>query len=261
MSMDTALTAFLDNARPGATLVASDFDGTLSDIVSVPEAAVPRPGVLELLAGLHRATLAVAILSGRSTADLRRLLPVPGLRLLGDYGRPEPTPEERRALQDLDGELRDAVGRLPGVTVERKPGSASVHHRASPELGPRLLAAVRPLARRHGLDAHAGRLVVEVVPGGWNKARALDALVRELRPGAVLFAGDDHGDREVFTYLTTLEIPHLGVGVSSRETPDEVFAACDLVVPGPAANVEVLRRLEAAWARPAPGPEDRAPAG
>ena len=243
------LAAFMARAEAARALVATDFDGTLSAIVPVPSEARPLPGALDALAALVAATGTVAVISGRSQRDLRRRLPVPGLRLLGDYGRPDPSAAERERLAAFNARAAAAVGGIAGARMEAKPGSTSVHYRTNPAAGPALLELLRPLAAGCGLDVRRGRLVVEVVPAGWDKARALAGLVEELDPSAVVFAGDDHGDRGCFTYCSTLQRPHLAIGVTSPETAPEMFAACDVRVEGPEANVALLSRLGAEWAR------------
>lgn len=261
MPEHAALIEFLDRVDPLRTLVASDFDGTLAAIVPVPADSAPLPGALEALEALRACTLEVAIISGRSQADLSRMLPVPGIRLLGDYGQPSHAHTAPAGLAGLVEELRGAVAEVPGASVELKPASASVHFRANPPAGAGLRRIVEPRARAHGLEVRQGRLVLELVPAGWDKRRALEALVGELDPGAVVFAGDDHGDRGCFTYMRTLELPHLAIGVVSDETPDSVFEDCDMTVAGPLESVALFRRLAAEWARPAPGRAGPAPAG
>lgn len=243
MSGDSPLARLLAAVEPSQLLVATDFDGTLSEIVPEPADARPLPGALEALRSLKETVKTVAVLSGRSPAALRELVPLEGILLLGDYGRAAPTGSELAALQSFNAAAAEIVSRFSGVRLETKPASTSIHYRDRPESGPAVFAELAPLARAHGLDVRRGRMVVEVLPGGWDKARALGRLVEETRPAGVVFAGDDYGDRRCFEYLRSLDVPHLAVGVASAETPPEVFEACDLVVEGPAAAVELFRRL------------------
>ncbi|HEX6548242.1 MAG TPA: trehalose-phosphatase [Candidatus Dormibacteraeota bacterium] len=229
-------------------LIATDFDGTLAAIVPEPADARPLPGAIEVLQELVPRVLRVAIVSGRSTADLQRLLPVEGLLLLGDYGQPDSRPSDLDALGRFNLAAAELVARFPGLQLEEKPASTSLHFRARPAPGPELLDQAQKLAEPLGLAVRRGRLVVEVLPGGWDKARALRHLLEELAPKAALYGGDDYGDRGCFEYLASLEMPHLAVGVSSPETPAEVFAACDLVVEGPERYLELFTRLAAATA-------------
>jgi trehalose 6-phosphate phosphatase len=252
---------FVEAVDASRTLVATDFDGTLSPIVSEPGAARPLPGVLDRLARLAKLVLATAVISGRGEADLRRLLPVPGLILLGDYGRPPASPGDAAQLRAFNAEAEATAARFEGVRVERKPGSTTVHFRANPAAADALLRELQARAHAHGLEARPGRLVVEVVPAGWDKSIALRRLVAELNPAGVVFSGDDRGDRGCFTYLSTLDRPHLVIGVASREAPAGLFDACDLVLDGPEANAQVLSRLAAGWGRRARGPGGRGSGG
>ncbi|HEX4214505.1 MAG TPA: trehalose-phosphatase [Candidatus Dormibacteraeota bacterium] len=240
---------------PERILLVTDFDGTLAPIVPDPDAARPLASSLAALRRLRRRLLGVVILSGRDSRDLARLLPLDGLRLRGDYGLGPPTPEEAAALDRFTDDASALVGRLPGTAVETKAGSVTLHYRGAPELGPRLWEEARAIAEREGLRASQGRLVVEIMPARAGKARALEDEIGARGPGAVIFAGDDTGDRGCFELLAGLSLPHLAVGVASPEAAPGLFDACDVVVDGPPAWAALLSRL-AAWAA-APDPEDR----
>lgn len=224
-------------------LVATDFDGTLSEVVADPAHATPVAGAPDALRALAGQVLRVAVISGRSAAALDALLPVAGVLRLGDYGRPSPGDDDLKALREFNARAEAITRERPGTRLEAKPGSTSIHYRDRPEAGSGLLEALAPLAAAHGLAARSGRMVVEVLPAGWDKAHALAALVEDVQPGAALFAGDDAGDRGCFEYLRRLRLPHLAVGVQSGETDPATFAACDVVVDGPAAWVGALRRV------------------
>ena len=76
-------------SAPAHALIGSDFDGTLSPIVSDPAAACGRPGAIAALRRLARCIGTRAVITGRrwprrwSSGDLAG---VPGLIVLGDYG-------------------------------------------------------------------------------------------------------------------------------------------------------------------------------
>ncbi len=65
--------------------VCLDFDGTLSEIVSDPDAATLVDGAAEALANLA-AQCPVAILSGRDLADIRDRIGIPGIWYAGSHG-------------------------------------------------------------------------------------------------------------------------------------------------------------------------------
>jgi trehalose 6-phosphate phosphatase len=240
--------------EPSSLLVASDFDGTLSEIVERPRDARPRPEALDALRRLAGRVAGVVVISGRSTAALERLLPVEGLRRLGDYGLGEATDAERAALDELELAARSLADATPGTTVERKPGSLSVHYRGAPGSGPDLERALGGPASTLGLRVRRGRMVLEALPARAEKSLALAAEIDRTRAGAVVFAGDDTGDRGCFELMSRLAIPHLAVGVGSTESSPGLFDACDAVLDGPEEWARLLSRL-AGWA------ERRAPAG
>jgi trehalose 6-phosphate phosphatase len=197
----------------------------------------------------------ILIVSGRADEDLRRSLPIAGVELRGDYGLGEPTPDERAALDGAARDLHALVAAVPGAWLERKPGSISVHYRDVPQASADLERRATELAVSHGLQASGGRKVVEVMPKRAGKALALRSELEALRPGAVLFAGDDAGDRGCFELVASLPIPHLAVGVRSPETDPTLFERCDLVLGGPEEWAELLTRLADwadRWERPPP---------
>ncbi len=251
MSADVGIgTAVLDTGRrllalvpPERLLVATDFDGTLAPIVQHPLDARPLPGAKEVLERLRDSVLRVAIITGRSEAMLRQVFPIDGVLVLGDYGRPDPTEPEQRALNEFNRHATDLVAKRPGLRLEAKPGSTSIHYRDRPAAGAGLLEEVRPVAERFGLDVRRGRMVVEVVPGGWDKSRALQRLIEEERAGGAVYCGDDEGDRRCFELLAASDLPHLSVGVRSEEAPPDLFEACDLVVNSPEEAIAFLSRL------------------
>lgn len=242
----------LGDVYPGQLLLATDFDGTLAPIVSRPNAAQALPGIVALLDRLIDLGVHVAVISGRSQDDLRRKLPMRGPRILGDNGIGQATQAEQRALDRFNGQVGRLIAREPGVWLECKPASTSVHYRSAPAAGPSVRARALPVADSLGLAVAMGRMVVEIRPRRADKARALAALITALQPKAVIYAGDDEPDHSVFRMLGMARRPHLSVGVSSDERPDGNFLDCDLVVEGPKGMADFLHRLLERLARHLP---------
>ena len=138
--LDQLVEAVCRDLSPDRILVASDFDGTLSPIVAMPGAARPLPESLAALEQLVARGVHVAVISGRSLDALGRLLPVPGVTLLGDYGLEAPSEREKAALRTFNEKVLEAFVEVDGVVVEPKPGSTSVHFRDNPEAGPAVYA-------------------------------------------------------------------------------------------------------------------------
>lgn len=197
-------------ARAGA-LLAFDFDGTLAPIVPRPDDARMSPQTRSLLVELaHRAR--VAIVSGRSVADLLPRLPAPGeapLALIGNHGNDgEHAPEGHagrlaQACAQWRIRLAQAFAAEPvidGIVVEDKGTTLSVHFRASTDWAAaqaRIDAAVatlEPPARRI-----EGKAVVNLLPpSAFTKGDALALLARAARPAPVMYIGDDDTDETAF---------------------------------------------------------------
>lgn len=258
-------------ADPGRSLVALDFDGTLSPIVSDPTTSRLAPGGLEALRLLTGVVGRVAILTGRPAATVVELGGLDGVRRLivaGLYGAehwyegrldaPEP-PAGIAAVREelprlLAGVPTGGAGADPGVRIEDKRLALVVHTRraADPDGALAVLATpVAELARRHGLQVSPGRYVLEIRAGGEDKGRTLTRLVAEHAPGAVMFAGDDLGDLPAFDAVEALReegVPGLTVCSGSSEAPGVAIRA-DLVVDGPPGVVALLTALAGAAAR------------
>src|SRR5688572_17504698 len=80
---DRICSAFVEHRR---LFVFADFDGTLSELVDVPSKAVPDPETDRALRRLlRRRRVSVAVISGRSVADVAARVGLP-LVYAGDHG-------------------------------------------------------------------------------------------------------------------------------------------------------------------------------
>ena len=213
---------------PANSAIVSDFDGTLSPIVTDPAAARALDGAADLLALLARRFGVVAVVSGRPASFLVEQLasadgrPVNGdggstgvahgLRLVGLYGLEwadqdgaitrEPEAERwRSTVEGAVDRLRSAAP--PGVVVEGKGLAVTVHWRQAPEAQEWAAGAVASESERSGLRAHPGRMSIELRP-----ALAVDkgSVTRSLVEGysAACYLGDDLGDLPAFAALADL---------------------------------------------------------
>jgi trehalose 6-phosphate phosphatase len=228
-----------------------DFDGTLSEIAPRPDAAHPVAGADDVLPKLAARCAVVALVSGRPSAEVRSMLDVPGVVVLGHYGLESPDP----AGHDDDlPEVRAAVARAasgwPGVRIEDKGRSVAVHFREA-ERPDDAAEALRPaldrIAAERGLLVLPGKMVLELAPAetpGKGAVVAREVRARDLR--ACLFAGDDVADLAAFSALDELAaegVVAVKIAVDGPETPSELRAAADEVVDGPTGLVRLLERL------------------
>src|SRR6476660_8586793 len=158
-------------------LLLLDVDGTLAPIAERPEYAIVPTATQRVLAELVALPdTHVALVSGRSARDARRLVNVKGVWVLGNHGievaRPHSPPAVRRDVAQYANQIAAAVDRCasiadatPGVIVEDKRWTLSVHYRlADPRVVPALSAHVADIADRLGLRVTIGKEVLEVRP-------------------------------------------------------------------------------------------------
>lgn len=243
-------------ADPVRAVVALDYDGTLAPVVDRPSDAVPAPGAVEVLHALADRVGTLALVTGRPAdvvVELGGLHDVPGLIVLGQYGAQRWQAGALTAATPVAG-IEQARAVLPGMlgaegaTLEDKGLSLVVHTRQARDPHgalARLTPSIATLAELFGLQAHPGRLVLELRPPGFDKGGALRALCGG-PPSAVLFAGDDLGDLPAFDLVEQLRLagtPGLLVCSDSEEGPPALRRRADVVAQGPAGVVAFLRTL------------------
>ena len=261
------LTALL--ANPAEALIALDFDGTLAPIIDDPTQSRPLPQSTSALRALAPNVGTLAVITGRpatAVVEYGSFDQIPGLIVLGQYGRqrwqaghltsPPPPPGLAIARGQLPAVLAGA--RAPaGTWVEDKGDALAVHTRRTADPAgalEQLRAPLLRLAAQTSLQAEPGRLVIELRPGGTDKGQTLQGLAEESSRSAVLFGGDDLGDRPAFETIRALQSagqPALAVCSRSAEVP-ELAAEADLVVDGPEGVAALLTALARAITTPPP---------
>jgi trehalose 6-phosphate phosphatase len=195
-------------------LVVLDFDGVLSPIVDHYDQAAPAAGAVAALTALAEVTT-VAVVSGRTVADIRRRLGELAVTVAGGHGAElvladgtdDPLVDPATLAEALDRAQADVdalVGDEPGWFIERKGTSLAVHHRLAPtESVDTHLPRVRAILEHHtasppGFAVLDGKAVLELRPADVDKGRALDRIAADsgaLRP---LMLGDDVTDEDAF---------------------------------------------------------------
>lgn len=196
-----------------------DYDGTLAPITTRPEDSRPSTQLLKLLTGLIKCpNVTVAIVSGRSLADLRTLLPLPGLVYVGTHGCEVGTADGETRVLVPGGVVSLAIARLrqdfaptlvdtPGLFLEDKRYALALHYRlAQPQdtwAIDAFLAAVREYQRKGiTLEVIHGKKVIEVRPVGSSKGKAVQFLLAGEHANTLpVYIGDDITDEEAFTAL------------------------------------------------------------
>ena len=199
-------------------LLCLEFDGTLTPHKShpgLPALSQQTERVLWLLAGLDNISL--AIVSGRERADLQSRVGIPGVIYAGNHALEisgpgclfvEPSAvEHSAALEGLAASLTHELEQIPGILVENKGLTLSVHFR---EVAAEEAAKVRRIVHntlaisRHPFLLTLGHLVYEIRPRtNWNKAEGVRWIMHELgkEDALVIYVGNDASDEVAFAAL------------------------------------------------------------
>lgn len=236
----------------GRLLVALDFDGTLAPIAPDPATVTLPPAAREALVRLcRRQDTDLAVISGRALEDLRARIALPALYYAGNHGLEIEGPgiQEvhreatliRPQLTACVAHLRDALAGEPGVFLEDKGLTLSIHYRraTAPDVEARLRALLEAaIAETPALRLTEGKKIFEVRPNvPWDKGRALRFLLGTLEDGGALpipalFAGDDRTDEDAFRALqgrgdgivVAAEPPPGSAASAYLRSPEEVAA-------------------------------------
>jgi trehalose-phosphatase len=271
--------------RPGRLLVVCDFDGTLAEGSRDPAAASVVPLARRALRRLARISATrperatVAILTGRTSADVAARVRVGGITYLGDHGLQSGTfprggdpariattfraghEASLAPAEVLATRVPEVLGRPAWLFVERKGPSVAFHVRQAEDRVAARAAVEAAIAEvdgespAHDLAHYRGRLVVDLRPrtaGG--KREAFEALLADLRPATVVAFGDDSSDADGFAVLRAARaagaLDGLAVAVTGPHgMPDEVRAAADVLLDTPRDVARALAGLATILAR------------
>jgi len=195
-----------------------DFDGTLAPIVEMPDQAVLPAKTRILLDRLSQTSwCSVVIVSGRALGDIRERVGLAKLTYAGNHGLElcgdglrfvEPESVQRiKMLGELSRRLRERLRNIPGVEIENKVLTVSVHfRRAQKDSVDEIRKAVSAeLAFSDGIfRVTPGLQVFEIRPHvDWNKGSAV-RWIQEARGTAntlSFYLGDDSTDEDAFRAL------------------------------------------------------------
>jgi trehalose 6-phosphate phosphatase len=191
-----------------------DFDGTLVDLAESPDSIRVSAGLGRLIERLRRRLNGrLAIVSGRSIADLERHVPLSGIAFSGSHGLELRLADGTRlplsvpiGLDDVRDRVIRFAARDPGLLVEEKPAGISLHFRRATEREASAAAFIEQLAAERGWSVQHGNMVAELRPHGATKGDALRAFMTEpeFRDARPVFVGDDLTDEHGFEAAAAL---------------------------------------------------------
>lgn len=203
---------------PAAWALFLDIDGTLLDIAPTPEGVIIPATLPPLLDSLtRRLSGALALISGRSLADIDRLFPqrtdAAGIhgaewRMSGKSAARTDDRGQDLVPDDLVTGIETQARLLPGVLVERKPRSVALHYRSAPEHATAVHALAEAAVRRapSPLRLLRGKAVIELIPAGAGKGKAIEQFM-QTPPYAgrtPVFVGDDVTDEDGFITINRM---------------------------------------------------------
>jgi trehalose 6-phosphate phosphatase len=209
----------LENAPPTpSTLWAYflDVDGTLLDLAENPNAIHVDQALLQLLDRLHRASGAVALISGRAISDLDRRIATPRLPRAGQHGLERRDAAGRLWLHATPPEAKERIRKAltplleshPGLLLEDKGLTLALHYRQEPELeGLVNELMARLIAESDGaLVMQKGKCVAEAKPANFDKGTAIEEYLSEapFKGRTPVFIGDDLNDEHGFAAINRL---------------------------------------------------------
>ena len=192
-----------------------DFDGTLAPIVDEPVMAVLPADTRQILSELAaREAITIAIVSGRELGDVMSRVGLPALIYAGNHGleiEGSGLSFEHDGAVELKGAIREITERfaghsaeLPGVEIESKGLTSSIHYRrASRSAQIHLEAILGDLVAPDdpNIEVREGKMVHEIRPRvDWDKGNAVAWIRDQLgqREALPIVMGDDMTDENAF---------------------------------------------------------------
>ncbi|MCH8940681.1 MAG: trehalose-phosphatase [Chloroflexi bacterium] len=227
----------------------TDIDGTISEMVERPEAAMVRPGCAVALDTLAHQLAVVVVITGRDIESARRMVGVDNAIYFGNHGIErwekgtlEVTPEARPyvpRLQRIGKALSQRLD-MPGVIVEDKAVGLSVHYRLAEEPDAArsvILSAVEAVDTEGWLEVREGKMIVELrLPVAIDKGTAVQSVVREKQLRGAIVLGDDTTDVDAFRAARRLQeggdFTGVSIAVVGDETPSVVVNEATYTLPG-----------------------------
>ena len=200
-------------------LLLFDYDGTLTPITARSELAILSDETrrsLSVLAAMDR--FVVGVVSGRSLADLEAIVAMPELVYAGNHGLEISGPEIdfvhpealgfESSLADVADLLQRELVKVPGLLVDNKRLTLTVHFRNSPDfytdqVDSAVVATAAPYVAAGQMKVTRGKKVVEVRPNlEWGKGQAIEKIRQECGDNPLpVFFGDDQTDEDGFAVV------------------------------------------------------------
>lgn len=213
------LNAFERFKNDRRTAVVTDVDGTIIQIAPTPAEAVLSPSMKDVIIKLSRKFQMVAVVSGRSVEDVKRMIGIEGLLYVGNHGmeymksgQVQVDEDTKRYIQLINEAAckikKEESCNVEGVLLEDKGLCFSIHYRLckDPNTRETLLDTIKDMEELKGLQIKEGRKVIEIrPPTGYDKGKILERIIHENNIKKLVYLGDDVTDSDAFRKLNELK--------------------------------------------------------
>ena len=197
-------------------LLLLDFDGTLCPLVSHANRARLTSARRKLLRELAIEPRYLAVISGRSLTDLQKRVALRGITYCGSFGLEMRGPKWKflhprvpafeNKLKILRNNLSTLLRDIPGIHIEGKKWSLTLHYRNVPNRYLPLWRARMASFRRQGglrdFRQIQGDRAREIFPDvGWDKGDAALLLWHRMDKPYLLAIGNDSADEDMFRVI------------------------------------------------------------
>ena len=197
-------------------LIATDFDGTISEFTENPEDSVLDPLARIALRKLSELpNTFVAVISGRKLSDLAlRFRELERVRLVGSHGHEfdvdqvsSMSQEMKLILERSIHIIQESVKRCPGSSIETKPHGAVFHFRSLKTEPTQELQLLRENLSKLGQGiVREGNKILEYSVVETDKGDALSRIKEQILPTITLYIGDDVTDEAAFAKMAASDI-------------------------------------------------------
>lgn len=204
------------SACAGPVAIFIDFDGTLVEIAPTPDAVDVPDALADRLRSLAQSLEgALAVVTGRTIADIDHFLPGQDFAIAGSHGQEVRQRGNTRTISPLlSAQANSIATQLSSVfandnriLIEQKPAGIAAHYRAAPERKADVYAAMHSaLEGKEHFHTVSGKKVIEARPGGIDKGTAMQDMLRHppFHGRIPVFIGDDVTDEDGFRTANAL---------------------------------------------------------
>ncbi len=210
--------------KRGLTKMFLDYDGTLVDLTSQPELAIPDKKLLNLLDWLKR-EITLYLVTGRDLEGLTSLvgkgfniIAMHGAEFISESGNKwsvDNFEDYQRRTSELSLKYSYLEEDFPGLRIIDKKGNLQFHYYNVDRSNYGKLERVMSGVKEEGFEMYSGKYVFELRVGGMDKGKAMLMHIDE--GDFILYAGDDRTDEEAFSELGN----HVTIKVGEGETVAE----------------------------------------